>query len=856
MLEVFTRCSRAAAARTTRLAFSARTAAGPGRRRQDLHLAALLLAALALVCTDRSAFGQQAPAADPAPAPAAAAPTAPATKPDQLDAITVNGIRKGDLIMPTTVTSSSAYGLDIGVMDTPRNNTVLSHAQLEALNIQNPQGFSFLTSSSYSDASFGVPNIPRIRGQFADVFFNGMRDSFTLNGYGAPISFNGVDQMDIVKGTASVQAGPGPGVGGAIDITTKVPNASRLVGSASLELDTQEKRRVNLDVGGPVSDTLGYRLSYTGDLSGSYYNGMYFHQESLYGVVVANVAPHYTVQFNSEYVDARLKEDDGINRVNQQLIDNGSYLTGAPPASAIMSFLTPVTMGNPVQLGRAVNIDEAPGTHARALTYNAQVIQTYEAADNLTVVNNTFYNYLNRYNIIPDYYADTSKASYTIENKTDVKFKFATPIGGSDGAGGLLLNHAIDAGVTFRYAHVNTVENFLAETVSVFDLSGSPSSWVVPSALQAGAGAYPFTAAFGAQEYGIPARNPGQLDGSIISNLEDAAAFVEHRIEVTPSTSLMYGLRVDAVHLIESDPLGGSGLAFGLPSSDSTPWYTLGNGNLSPVYKPTAWWTTYLTYDFAQYVNPTGNDGAVGTYGANPAANLRQISRLVEAGSKFDLLEKSLFVSTAVYEQARSIPVGQGFTESSYAHIKGFELEANYQPNKQLFATASYSYLHTVLDTAAPFYNYPAEAGLNYDGAGALAVFLPGQTFKDPGVPQHLFNFLVNYKDPSGLGGQANLQVTGPVETTTSGWLNLSQSFDVPASIAANGGYYKSPTIPWQYTINTALFYKYYNYEFKFSIYNLTDRRNLTNDNPFYGNDFITVNPPRSYAISIKARFG
>ena len=81
-----------------------------------------------------------------------------------LDEIVVNGIRRGDLILPTTVTSTSAYGLDLGVMDTPRNNTLLSKTQLDALNIQNPGGFSMLTSSSYADAAFGQPNVPRIRG--------------------------------------------------------------------------------------------------------------------------------------------------------------------------------------------------------------------------------------------------------------------------------------------------------------------------------------------------------------------------------------------------------------------------------------------------------------------------------------------------------------------------------------------------------------------------------------------------------------------------------------------------------------------------------------------------------------------
>ena len=150
-----------------------------------------------------STFAQTDATAQKAPTSGAAA-SAPAPAPGELPSqmVVVNGIKRGELILPTTVTSSSAYGMDLGVLDTPRNNTVLSTAQLDALNVKDPQGFSYLTSSSYSDSSFGVPNVPRIRGQFADVFINGMRDSFTANGYGAPFSFNAIDTIDINKGPA------------------------------------------------------------------------------------------------------------------------------------------------------------------------------------------------------------------------------------------------------------------------------------------------------------------------------------------------------------------------------------------------------------------------------------------------------------------------------------------------------------------------------------------------------------------------------------------------------------------------------------------------------------------------------
>src|SRR5260370_5522110 len=267
--------------------------------------------------------------------------TAATTGSGDLDEIIVNGIKRGELILPTTVSSTSAYGLDLGVMDTPRNNTLLSKAQLDALNLQNPGGFSYLTSSSYADAAFGQPNVPRIRGQYGDLFFNGMRDSFTLNGYGGPISFNSVDSVDIVKGPASVQAGPGAGVGGSIDITTKIPNLNKFAGEFNLEFDTPQKRPASLDVSRPPASKVAARVSFASDDSGSYYYDMYFHQQSLFAAVLTEITPKYSVLITGAFEDTRYRENDGVNRVNQALIDNGTYLTsGAGPGTS--GIATPV----------------------------------------------------------------------------------------------------------------------------------------------------------------------------------------------------------------------------------------------------------------------------------------------------------------------------------------------------------------------------------------------------------------------------------------------------------------------------------------------------------------------------------
>jgi outer membrane receptor protein involved in Fe transport len=431
------------------------------------------------------------------------------------------------------------------------------------------------------------------------------------------------------------------------------------------------------------------------------------------------------------------------------------------------------------------------------------------------------------------------------------------------------------------------IQNFANEPVSVYDLSTSPSTFVFPASAQAYGGAIPYTAAFGRTQYGVPGAYGAYPSDSIDSNLQDAAIFLEHRLTFSPQWSVLYGLRGDLVQLNDSDPLYNQGLAAGLgpypgcadeggfcidlPESQHTAWYGLYNGNISVVYSPSDHISAYLTYNKAQYVDANANDGAVGALGVDPTTQLRQNTLLEEAGLKFDLLDKRLFISTALFKQERAVPVGVGGSEHSLAHIKGAEIELNYQPDPHFFATASYSYLHTLLDTPSDFWNFPAQPGVNYDGAGLEAVYNSNQRFLDPGVPQHLFNVLANYKLDSGLGFQANAQVTGPMDTTQSGYLNIgatnaAASFLTPTLVGPGGlisssvvganGYYTSPRIPWQYTVNTAAFYTWQEkYTVKFTIYNLTDRHNLTNDYPFYGNDFLTRDPPRSFDLTLSGKF-
>jgi hypothetical protein len=824
-------------------------------------------------------YGQATPDSSSASVPNPVRQHDPASAPVDLEEVTVNGIRYRDTILPTRLSSTSTYGLDLNVMDTPRNTTLLSTTQLDTLNIKDPRAFSYLTSSSYTDSGFGTPNIPRIRGQYSDVFYNGMRSPFTSEGYGVPLNFDSFENIDITKGPASVVDGPGPGVGGQADFLTKRPNLLHDSLSASSSLDSVNNRRLMVDTNRLIEPgELAVLLSYSGEYSGSYFTDHYMHKSALYGALRWTPSSQYQLDFNTEVNYEVYTENAGVNRVSQDLIDNRLYWQGAPngelystlyggaplpigspgnPYSPTAPFLTTVGLTNEVGFNTRNTIDLTPGTISRGLLYTAQLIQTYHFSDALSINNNTFLDFQNSDNREAYYYADTCKGCISIENRTLLNYESGLPFS----IGGERNSSEVAFGATFRYTHIHTLLDWNIETPNVFDLTSNSNLWrISPDVLTNYGDSYPVKSAFGVQQFAVPGRDPINAGATGDSQVYDGAVFLQQRAELTPQIAFLYGGRVDEIQAHSHDPLGGATCCAGyspelLPQNRTTSWFTLYQANSSLVYRPREWLSGYLTADFTQSTNPNGAFGGINLYGQVPDKNvMRTTNYLYEGGLKFNLLNDKLFMGTAVFDQQRAVPIGQGATQTSRARIIGGEFELNFQPNPNFFTTASYSYLKTRLSQPAPFYNYPAEGGTYIDGAGLLAVFVPGQKFDDPGIPHHLFNFLANYKMANGLGLRTGVQVTGPVQLTQSGQLDLGNSLYVPASIVANGGYYHSPVIPWQYTWNAAVFKEIGNFTATLSVYNLTNRLNWQASPPYYGNDFLVRNDPRTVELRVQLK--
>ena len=148
---------------------------------------------------------------------------------------------------------------------------------------------------------------------------------------GQPLSFNSVEGFDVVLGPADVVYGPTGNVGGYVNLVTKRPYFDGTHATVTLtygRLSTPKKAQV--DVSGPLSDKLAYRVSYEGEDSGSYYR--FRHTQSsndVYGALsVHTERPISRSTSTRSSTRANYFENTGINRPTQQLIDDGLYYQG------------------------------------------------------------------------------------------------------------------------------------------------------------------------------------------------------------------------------------------------------------------------------------------------------------------------------------------------------------------------------------------------------------------------------------------------------------------------------------------------------------------------------------------------
>ena len=857
-----------------------------------------------------------------------------------------NTVSIEESILPTTRPFISLYGTEKNIVDTPRNVTIVSREQLDAIAIRDARDFSKLTSSAYTQSNFGAPANPSIRGQTADVLINGLRRGLTTNGNGLPTNFNAVESVNILKGPPAVSVGATQYVGGYVDLITKKPNFAEDSTEVTLTADSEGLLVGQVDSNFVVSDNLAYRVSYTIENTDDYFynENQKRKTHAIYGGLVWKPTDKYRLELNSEYFYADYTENWGWNRITQSLIDNGVYSTGVSP-QVVGAVTQSEALGLSGTYGPFGGIDLSsgattfdisrdtrllgPDSDSKGYLLTSQAIQTYEVDSDTKIINNTLYQYRDRDTYSAYQYSEVLEDNFSFDNRTEYQKTFDID--------GIL--HKLNIGFATRFQSVVAMNDFFHEPANYWDLNrpsaeiGVPDSFVfmdTPFAAFTGA-AIPIRgyesrgnltlgrpASVGGDYYGLfqldgaklaaagvqfdptmytnptvpnfgpplpnyffnAAGNPtisfndltafdstdtfnvdnGDITDDKIANNGDTndsdvfqfGFFLQDDIQLNEKVSLLAGARLDFVNVETEDPMYDDILAYlaeygaagelarfvaDNPSRDSESRSEfLKSANTSLVYKYTDNSSFYLTGNYAESP-PVGLGGGISVSQARGDDSFIRVSRLVEAGYKASLLDNTLFLGTAIYQQERSDPLqGGGSVETT---AKGFEFELNYQPNNKFYATFGYSFVDAT--ASGLFRAFVAEA--NTYGGSANSIALAVGEAESPGVPEHLINLLAAYKLTDEFGITLGGVVTSPMNLTYANATN------------AIFGSISSAEIPWQYSLDAGMFYETDKWALRFNVLNFTDEENFGAVNAIYGNASVYNELPRRYELSASYKF-
>ena len=785
---------------------------------------------------------------------APAAPTTPATEDKdvvKMEKFEVNGVPIDQVVLPTARPFNSVYGFDRNILDTPRNVTIISREQLTAISISDVRDFSKLTASSYTRSNFGAPTTPDIRTQIADTFLNGMRIGLSSNGNGLPVNFNSVESVNIVKGPATAIYGASQYIGGYADLITKQPVFGASHGYVSVTGGSYDQKRWTIDYGAQISPKAAYRISYSGEESGSYYYDGHKNTEALYAALIYRPNDRYNVFFNTEVFYADYTENFGINRVTQALIDNGLYQTGvnnnpardfangdfgykdgngvpisfgninvvggtpAPVSDAQNSHwvVSGFPAVNRIALGPVVTIDRRnrllrPGDHSKGYSFNAQAIQTWHSSPDLEINNNTFFRYVRRDTLSSYSYSEIIDPSWSIENRTEFRL--------TKGA------WQVNSGLALRYQAVQAYNDFFNEPANVWDLTKDHNFLNYFNSVNSPS---PFT------QIPVPGWagrffTPDNGDSGI-SKVFTTSPFLQASWKINDRLTFDGGARVD---VMKADyHIDWVNIFFGPQRIASKITVGLPNYNGSLGYKLTKEVSAYITYNYSQNpVGAVGNGGGI-TTGGGPSffnANLRNEAKLTEVGLKSSFDGGKGYISVAVFDQVRA-DLQQDRSTVQFK-TQGLEIESSYQPNKNLYITGGYSYLDSTVN-AAQF-----DVGNTSLTSPTSRFFILGPG-KHPrqGVPKNLLNALVRYTWDNGFGVSSNIVYTSEINNNVVG--NLK--------------------IPPQYTLDVNLFYSTKTWDVRLAVLNATDQKNWSAPNAVYGNESIVAELPMHGELTFKYKF-
>jgi len=757
-------------------------------------------------------------------------------------------------VLPTQAIES-VFGFGKNAYETPRALTSISNEMLDKVIITEIDDLVALTPGSFTQSFFGVAGSLDVRGTPGENYFRGVKRIDNPGNY--PQAIGASDRIDVVRGPASPIYGPSK-IGGYLNFVPKSARAEsgaemqEAKGEIGVTTGSWNKKVLTAEVGGPASigsKSLGYYLYGEFENSDSYYDNT----STLNSIYQASFNLEFSDTMRSEfggmYQDYKGNQVAGWNRLTQDLVDHGTYVTGSPrsldvngdgllspsdlaaaganlnpfifspktstPASNTAALTPEMALLNPGTThlrGNQVLVQEDDTLEDQVLTLYHDLI--YTPSDTLKITNKTFFESLDNVNENAYGFSQMAK-TWVVEDQLIFNFSL-TP---KDAP--IVVN--LQASPSIRHQNYEHGDNFDFEYFDRRDLSLGPIGTPIDRRSMATRG----------QEL-YSDHTKGDFTDYGVAMLGD--------ITFWEKLNLLAGARYDYIEVTshaQPDALTNPGQS----ASDET-------GKLS--------WSASLSYALPYGLRPyvtlakqstliIGQGGQVDepvVASGNAVAN----STLNEYGLKASLLDDQLYLAADYFRQSRLDYNAQDTVTNNTTLAKGYEFEARWVVNRNVTFTAAATNL-TVTNVSAlnggTQFSFAGAAdlpGVNpalfYGGAVASLVLVPDETkARKAGLPENVYSFYGLFSLDGVLDG-----VTASIGAThvSSVWSGFAQSVRLPSYTLLNAGVH------------------YETARFKVGLQgkNLTNERYFRSNFPdLFGDSVVLPELPRNYILSATFKF-
>ncbi|VWX46700.1 TonB-dependent siderophore receptor [Novosphingobium sp. 9U] len=829
---------------------------------------ALLAATASLLCC--SALCSPAMAEDAAAADAAdEAPGDEIVVTGALDALPVKDV-------------GTVFGFDKTVTETPRSVSTVSQAQIERFGVTSIYDLIAQAPGTFTNSFFGVGGSLDIRGTPGETYFRGIRRLDNPGNYPTPIG--AADRIDIVRGPASPIMGPAK-TGGYINF---VPKSARVGKGSYLSEPKAEltytrgswnNNMLSGSIVGPGNignHEFGYSLY--GELTDadSYYDNIETRQTLLQASFDTDLTPELRIEFGGMYQNFKGTQNGGWNRVTQDLIDNGTYITGqasnldtngdgkispaesraangglglgtfggafctTPPFSVPFAFgLNNACLSTLYPDSGLTNVGTTKLSRKKTLTgpndFLDNIAKTlyadliWDAGEDLEIKNQFFYDGYKNSN--ENAYGFSQKAnSYVIEDRLVLSKKITNEAG----------TFQIQAAPSIRYTKFKHADDFGYEYFGRVDLTEG----YTPRSTRL-----------------LSTQTDSEYSSYFQGHYTDAAFSLLADLDFDFGLDVTLGGRYDRMSVTSSavlpkiDP---TQFGVNIPlAAVNTP--NRANGYNTQKDTKGVWsWTASANYELPfglipyatiakQSVIITGQGAEVdpsNVYGDSWITS----SKLYEGGIKGSWLDSKLYAALSVYKQTRTDYSIQSLTVNQAIRTTGLEAEARWSVDRHLLLTTAYTHTKVLNQAFANgggvfFYYYGADLlsangvdpTLILGGAPNGLVLLTDKSLAErPGIPRNLYSGTASYAFDNGIA------LTASAYHVPKTWADYPHTLRLPSyTIVDLGVSFETEHWLFQVNVKNALNERYF-------------RANFVE---LYASQNVKPELPRSWQAAIKYKF-